>query len=93
MANTTNYQSQPIDFYQRSRSSPESRLNIRNLNFPTCVPHHGPRENKRLELIDNKDINGNGNGNRIEGDQKLYIHSIIFWEKKNPTIYLSRAKA
>ncbi|CAJ2636765.1 unnamed protein product [Trifolium pratense] len=92
LVNSTNYQSQPYDFYQRSRSSPESRLNIRNLNFPTSsAPHHGRTENKRLELIDNKDINGNGNGNRIEGDQKFILSIPLYFGKRK--ILQSRAKA
>ncbi|XP_045789194.1 uncharacterized protein LOC123884195 [Trifolium pratense] len=92
LSKSTNYQSQPYDFYQRSRSSPESRLYIRNLNFPTSsAPHHGRTENKRLELIDNKDINGNGNGNRIEGDQKFILSIPLYFGKRK--ILQSRAKA
>lgn len=66
--NSTN-QSQSSAFKQQSRA--QSHMTVRYPNIPPIVPNHGLRENKRLELIDNKDINGNGNGNRIGGDQKF----------------------
>jgi len=76
-------QSQPSPSHQQSRA--QSHMTVRNPNVPPRVPNHGLRENKRLELIDNHEINGNGNGNRIGGDQKFKF-SIPFYFVKNPRV-------
>ncbi|XP_058739695.1 uncharacterized protein LOC131611872 [Vicia villosa] len=66
-------QSQPSASHQQLGLTSQPVLDKRNPNFLPNPPQHGPKENKRLQLIDNQDIKGNGNGNNIEGDQKFKI--------------------
>ncbi|XP_058739697.1 uncharacterized protein LOC131611875 [Vicia villosa] len=66
-------QSQPSASHQQIGLTSQPVLDKRYPKFLPNPPQHGPKENKRLQLIDNQDIKGNGNGNNIEGDQKFKI--------------------
>ncbi|KAI5441954.1 hypothetical protein KIW84_011132 [Lathyrus oleraceus] len=89
MVSSTN-QYHPSNLHQScGGSSSQQVLALRNPNFPTRVPQHDARVNRRLELIDNKDINGNGNAvtdypnssNRLHGED---LQQQQFFEFSDP---------